>query len=131
LRHLKTPGSFGWDQTVSVVPSSSVPSYAGTSSYLLVSTYNNYLILGHGDGRNRIALLDPHASQPDRYADETVMKEVRTVLAPTHVPHTLPGSRYEWYINSVAVDPATGSAMANNEDGHLYRSVTRPGRPPR
>ncbi|HEY3479131.1 MAG TPA: hypothetical protein VGL02_09545, partial [Streptomyces sp.] len=41
-RHLTTlerPGSFGWDSTVSVVPAASVPSYAGTSSYLLVSKY--------------------------------------------------------------------------------------------
>ena len=49
------------------------------------------------------------------------MQEVRTVLAPTHVPSSPPVHVYEWCINSVAVDPATGSAMANNEDGHLYR----------
>jgi hypothetical protein len=29
--------------------------------------------------------------------------------------------RYEWCVNSIAVDPVTGSAMANSEDGHLYR----------
>ena len=121
LSHLRTPGSFGWDQTVSVVPSSSVPSYAGTSSYLLVSKYNNYLIPGHGDGRNEIALLDPGAAQKDRFSRVQVMQEVRTVLAPTQVPQQPPGAVYEWCINSVAVDPATGSAMANNEDGHLYR----------
>jgi hypothetical protein len=121
LNHLKTPGSFGWDQTVSVVPASSVPSYAGTSSYLLVSKYNNYAIGPHGDGRNEIGLLDPDASQKDRFSKVTVMKEVRTALSPIHPPHTPKGVRYEWCINSIAVDPATGSAMANNEDGHLYR----------
>jgi hypothetical protein len=121
LSKLRTPGSFGWDQTVSVVPASSVPSYTGTSSYLLVSKYNNYLAGPHGDGRNEIALLDPHASQQDRFSKVRVLREVRTVLSPVHVPHTPKGSRYEWCINSVAVDPVSGSAMANNEDGHLYR----------
>jgi hypothetical protein len=121
LSHVKTPGSFGWDQTVSVVPSSSVPSYVGTSSYLLVSKYNNYALGPHGDGRNELALLDPHAAQRDRFSRVQVMREVRTVLSPLHPPHTPKAFRYEWCINSVAVDPATGSAIANNEDGHLYR----------
>jgi hypothetical protein len=121
LRHLRTPGSFGWDQTVSVVPASSVPSYAGSSSYLLVSKYNNYFIGPNGDGRNEIALLDPGAAQKDRFSRVQVMQEVRTVLSPLHPPHTPKGARYEWCINAVAVDPVTGSAMANNEDGHLYR----------
>lgn len=121
LSDRKTPGSFGWDQTVSVMPSSAIPGYTGTSSYLLVSKYNDYLIFGHGDGRNEIALLDPAAAQQDRFSHVQVMREVRTVLAPTHVPQQPPGAVYEWCINSVAVDPATGSAMANNEDGHLYR----------
>jgi hypothetical protein len=104
-----------------VVPSSSIPSYTGSSSYLLVSKYNHYLILGHGDGHNEIALLDPGVAQQDRFSKVQVMQEVRTVLAPTHVPGTPDGSVYEWCINSVAVDPATGTALANNEDGHLYR----------
>jgi hypothetical protein len=121
LRTLKTPGSFGWDSTVSVVPASSVPSYAGGSSYLLVSKYNNYAVGPHGDGRNEIALLDPHAAQKDRFSHVQVLREVRTVLSPVHPPHTPKGSRYEWCINSIAVDPVTGSAIANNEDGHLYR----------
>ena len=121
LSTVQTPGSFGWDQTVSVVPAGSVPSYTGGSSYLLVSKYNNYLLGPHGDGRMEIALLDPHAVQRDRFSRVHVMKEVRTVLSPLHVPHTPKGTRYEWCINSVAVDPVTGSAIANNEDGHLYR----------
>jgi hypothetical protein len=121
LSRVRTPGSFGWDQTVSVVPASSVPSYTGSSSYLLVSKYNNYLIGPNGDGRNRLALLDPHAAQVDRYSSVRVLREVRTVLSPRHPPDTPTGNRYEWCINSVAVDPTTGSAIANNEDGHLYR----------
>ena len=98
-----------------------MPSYTGDSSYLVVSKYNNYHAGPHGDGRNEIALLDPHAAQKDRFSKVQVMQEVRTVLSPVHIPHTPKGSRYEWCINSVAVDPITGSAMANNEDGHLYR----------
>jgi hypothetical protein len=121
LSRVRTPGSFGWDQTVSVVPAGSVPSYTGGSSYLLVSKYNNYLLGPDGDGRNRLALLDPHAGQPDRYSDVRVLREVRTVLSPRHPPNTPRGARYEWCINSIAVDPTTGSAIANNEDGHLYR----------
>ena len=37
-----TAGSFGWDDTASIVPTSMVPSYAGTSAYLLMTKYNNY-----------------------------------------------------------------------------------------
>jgi outer membrane protein assembly factor BamB len=121
LTKARTPGSFGWDQTVAVVPSASVPSYTGSSSYLLVSKYNNYLLGPHGDGRMEIALLDPHAAQLDRFSPVQVMKEVRTALSPLHIPHTPQGTRYEWCINAVAVDPATGTVIANNEDGHLYR----------
>ncbi len=121
LTKVRTPGSFGWDQTVSVVPSTSVPSYTGGSSYLLVSKYNNYLLGPHGDGRMELALLDPHAAQRDRFSRVQVMREVRTVLSPIHPPHTPKGTRYEWCINAVAVDPVTGTAIANNEDGHLYR----------
>jgi hypothetical protein len=121
LSTVEIPGSFGWDQTVAVVPASSVPSYAGSSSYLLVSKYNNYLLGPHGDGRMEIALLDPHAAQRDRFSRVQVMREVRTALSPVHIPHSPPGTGYEWCINAVAVDPVTGSAIANNEDGHLYR----------
>ncbi len=121
LRTVRTPGSFGWDQSVSVLPATSVPSYQGSSSYLLVSKYNNYGLGPHGDGRNELALLDPHAAQQDRFSPVRVMREVRTVLSPRHPPHSPKGERYEWCVNSVAIDAATGSAIANNEDGHLYR----------
>jgi hypothetical protein len=121
LSQTKIPGSFGWDNTVSVMPASSVPLYHGTSPYLLVSKYNNYLIGPHGDGRNRVAVLDPRASQKDPYANVQTMKAVQTVLSPVHVPGTPAGSRYEWCINSAVVDPADNSVIVNSEDGIVYR----------
>ena len=36
LSTTKTPGAFGWDDTPSIVPASMVPSYHGTSTYLLM-----------------------------------------------------------------------------------------------
>jgi hypothetical protein len=122
LTHAKTPGSFGWDNTVSVLPASAVPRYQGSSPYLLVSKYNNYLGIGpHGDGRNRVAVLDPRASQRDPYADARVMKPVETILSPLHEPGTPAGARYEWCINSAVADPADSSVIVNSEAGTLYR----------
>jgi len=122
LTHAKTPGSFGWDNTVSVLPARAVPRYHGSSPYLLVSKYNNYLGIGpHGDGRNRVAVLDPRASQKDPYADAIVMKPVETILSPVHQPGTPAGARYEWCINSAVVDPADHSVIVNSEAGTLYR----------
>jgi hypothetical protein len=122
LTKVKTPGSFGWDTTVSVLPARAVPRYHGTSPYLLVSKYNNYLDIGpHGDGHNRVAVLDPRASQKDPYADARVMKAVQTVLSPVQDPGQPAGARYEWCINSAVVDPADRSVIVNSEDGTLYR----------
>jgi hypothetical protein len=122
LTQTKPPGSFGWDNTVSVLPAHAVPGYHGTSHYLLVSKYNNYCcIRPHGDGRNRVAVLDPRASQKDPYADTWVMKAVQTILSPVHVPGDPAGARYEWCINSAVVDPADDSVIVNSEDGTLYR----------
>jgi hypothetical protein len=122
LTQTKTPGSFGWDNTVSVLPARAVPGYHGTSPYLLVSKYNNYYRLGpHGNGHNEVAVLDPRASQIDPYANTRVMKAVQTILSPVHVPGEPAGARYEWCINSAVVDPTDDSVIANSEDGTLYR----------
>jgi hypothetical protein len=122
LTRTKTPGSFGWDNTVSVLPARAVPGYHGTSRYLLVSKYNNYLHTGpHGNGHNQMAVLDPRASQKDPYANVRTMKAVETILSPVHVPGEPRGARYEWCINSAAVDTADDSVIANNEDGYVYR----------
>jgi hypothetical protein len=122
LTQARLPGSFGWDNTVSVLPARAVPRYHGTSPYLLVSKYNNYLGLPpHGDGRNRVAVLDPGAGQRDPYSRIRVMKAVQTVLSPVHPPGAPAAARYEWCINSAAVDLADDSVIVNNEDGTLYR----------
>ena len=122
LTRTKTPGSFGWDDTVSVLPARAVPAYHGTSRYLLVSKYNNYLGIGpDGNGHNRVAVLDPHASQKDSYVNTRVMRAVESILSPAHVPGEPADALYEWCINSAAVDPADDSVMVNSEDGTLYR----------
>lgn len=120
LAQAKIPGSFGWDITPSVVPASMVPSYKGTSAYLIMSKYNNYGRAGTGDGKNRIAVLDPFTAQADAISGMQVMQEVLTILAPTPDPN-VPGGVIEWCINIAAIDPFTKSVLVNSEDGNLYR----------
>jgi len=117
----KIPGSFGWDDTVSVVPAAAVPSYKGKSTYLLMSKYNNYLGCGLGDGNNRIAILDPGAKQQDQYSKAKVMREVLSIQGSATVPGQRKGASYEWCINSAVVDVANKSVIANSEDGYSYR----------
>jgi hypothetical protein len=117
------PGSFGWDNTPAIVPTNMVPGYTGSSAYLLFSKYNNYA--GSGDGINKIALLDPKATQVDSYYRLTTMREVLTATGPTPDP-SYQGAEYpyavrEWCISAGAVNPATRSVYMPNEDGHLYR----------
>jgi hypothetical protein len=121
LNPVGVPGSFGWDVSPSVIPASMVPSYAGTSTYLLALKYNNYNGVGTGDGLNRLAVLDPKASQADPIIPAVqVMREVLTILGPT-LDTGSATARREWCINTMAADPARKSILANNEDGKLYR----------
>jgi hypothetical protein len=117
----RTPGSFGWDDTASVVPATAVPSYTGTSAYLLLTKYNNYKETG-GTGINQVALLDPGASQSDEYSSVNVLKEILTVNGVTADASNggLPAVR-EWCINTAAIDPFTKAAIINSEDGTVYR----------
>jgi hypothetical protein len=124
LSQAKIPGSFGWDDTPSIVPASLVSSYHGTSAYLLMTKYNNYAGIGTGDGHNRIAILDPNATEKDPVLSAVnVMKEVITILGVTPDPEfpNFPGAVREWCINAAAVDPVSKSVLANSEDGKLYR----------
>jgi hypothetical protein len=102
------------------VPARAVGGYTGSSTYLLMTKYNNYRDMGTGDGENKIAILDPNATQRDEYGAKhiSVMKEVDTILGPTPTPN---GGVYEWCINSAAVDANTASVFAGSEDGHFYR----------
>jgi hypothetical protein len=97
-----------------------VPAYSGTSAYLLGVKYNNYEGTGTGDGRNRIAVIDPNASQTDPISGVPIMKEVLTILGPTFETGSTTAVK-EWCINTMAVDPASSSILANSEDGWLYR----------
>lgn len=124
LAVLKTPGSFGWDDTASIVPAGVVAGYTGKSAYLILTKYNNYANSGAGDGVNKMAVLDPNAGMQDEYSTSpvTVMAEVITVTGPT--PKLTPGfpnAVKEWCINTAAVDPFTSSAIVNSEDGVVYR----------
>lgn len=125
LSQQKIPGSFGWDDTASIVDASMVPSYHGSSKYLLMTKYNNYAFINLGDGLNRVAILDPNDTEPDPVIPATtVMKEVLTILGPTPDPNFdqfLPGAVREWCINTAVVDPKTKSVLVNSEDGNLYR----------
>jgi len=101
-----------------------VDSYKGTSAYLLMCKYNNYAGVGTGDGINKIAILDPNATEPDIvYSTVKVMNEVLTITGITPDPDfpEFPGAVREWCINAAAVDPVTKAIMANSEDGYLYR----------
>ena len=121
LNPVGAPGSFGWDVSPTVIPASVVPAYGGTSTYLLAQKYNNYAGTGTGDGLNRMAVLDPMASQTDAITPNVqVMREVMTILGPTRDGVTA-NSRREWCINTMAADPQRRSVLANNEDGILYR----------
>lgn len=125
LAQTKTPGAFGWDDTASVVPASAVPSYHGSSKYLLLTKYNNYAgyFIG-GNGLNKVAILDPNDSMNDPISSTTVMREVITVLGVTPDPEYVadfPGAVREWCINTAAVDPITKCAIINSEDGKVYR----------
>ena len=140
----KTAGAFGWDDTGAIVPASMVPGYSGTSTYLICTKYNNYAdTYAYGDGANKIAILDPNATETYTIqygvdnpggvmvgdntsgtttgASYTTMKEILTVLGITsNAGNGLEGVR-EWCVNTVAMDVPGKAAIVNSEDGHCYR----------
>ncbi|WP_435010240.1 hypothetical protein P12x_001490 [Tundrisphaera lichenicola] len=120
LATAKTPSAFGWDITPSIVPASAVASYDGSSSYLVLTKYNNYAGAG-GDGQNRMAILDPNDSEIDPVRGAMSMKVVISVLGPTPDPEYGGNAVREWCVNSTAVDPFNKCAVVNSEDGNVYR----------
>ena len=127
LTQTKTPGGFGWDSTAAIVPAAAVPSYAGTSPYLVFTKYNDYAGFDGGEGVHRIAVLDPNDTMVEAHASSNgtlVMKEILAIVGPTPDPEKFPqfpDAVKEWCINAAAVDPLTKSVMVNSEDGKLYR----------
>ncbi len=119
----KIPGSFGWDDTPTVVPRIMVPSYTGTSSYLLMCKYNNYAGVG-GDGNNKIAVIDPSSSAMDPIAGIPTGKVILSISGPTlddEFQSSHPGAVREWCVNSAAVDVPKSCIIVSSEDGVLYR----------
>ena len=114
-----------------------VPSYHGTSTYLLMAKYNNYDHTGTGDGQNKVAILDPNnETETDPITGVTVMNPVLSILGPTPDPDN-PGGVREWCINAAAVDPATDSVLRQQRGRHtlslepLTNTFTQKIHPPR
>lgn len=128
-------GAFGWDDTPSIVPVSAVPDYHGSSSYLILTKYNNYY-MGPGDGgngRNHLAILDPNVSgSTDWQSGLAVMSEIHLITGvtcdsdfysctPTTNVNDPSVPVREWCINAAAIDVAGRCAVVNSEDGHAYK----------
>ncbi len=117
--------TFGAHNAPSIVPAAMVPSYAGASSSLLMTKYNNYRGVGTGNGVNQLAVIDPHATQIDPISGRTIMKEILTIAGSTLEAGSAIAVK-EWCINTAAVDPPRKSILVNSEDGYLYRWISRP-----
>ena len=125
LAHAKTPGSFGWDTTAAVVPRNLIAGYSGSSSYLILTKYNNYAGAGTGDGVNKVAVLDPNVTMPDPIVSSVlVMKEVITVTGVT-TEGVAPAVK-EWCINTAAIDPFTKSRSLTARTGPCIVGTSPP-----
>ncbi len=124
----KTPGAFGWDDTCAIVPSSMVSAYHGSSTYLIMTKYNNYAGLGSGDGVNRVAILDSKGKSKDPVTGIDILPEVISITGQTPDLNAIaggyPNAVREWCINTAAVDTVSKSIIVNSEDGVLYRWST-------
>lgn len=94
-----------------------MPSYTGTSTYLLLTKYNNYKEFG--DGLNYTSITDPTQAMTDPITGVPVMNVVMEQLGPA-LDGAGPAVR-EWRINRAAIDPERKSAIVNSEDGANYK----------
>jgi hypothetical protein len=94
-------------QTVSVVPTSMVQGYRGTSSYLVAAVYNSQ---GGAGLPVRLALFDPNRSGERRASGVAVMREQTSI-----------GAQQGWISRPIAVDPSSGSIFAVNQNKQLVR----------
>jgi Bacterial Ig-like domain (group 3) len=124
----KTPGAFGWDNTPAIVSSSLVSSYTGSSAYLLLSNYNDYVGQMDGQGVNKVALLDPTATETDSHSSSnglSVMREILDATGPTpdaaNQNSTFPSAVLPWLGNAFAVNAPTKTVILPSSDGNLYR----------
>jgi large repetitive protein len=124
----KTPGAFGWDNTPAIVSTSMVSSYTGSSAYLLLSNYNDYVGQVDGQGVNKVALLDPNATEIDSHPSSnglSVMREILDAASPTpdaaNQNSTFPSAMLPWLGNAFAVNAPTKTVILPSSDGNLYR----------
>ena len=78
--------------------------------------YNNYAGIATGNDHNKIAILDPNATERDPIDHKT-----RSCMTPDPDFPGFTGGVREWCIDTAAVDPFGKSVLANSEDGKLYR----------
>jgi hypothetical protein len=87
-----------------VVAKAIVPSYQGSSSYLLLTKYNNYADPGiGGNGRNYVAVTDPNNSMADIVTGVSVMNVVIEQIGPTTTRRR--DSRPERFANGASIAP--------------------------
>ena len=120
LTREKIPGSFGGTRLCPWCPLSAVPSYHGSSPYLLVSKYDNYIFGRAGKRSQRSCRAGSGVSQKDPLLQGQDHEVQTSILSPDQSPGR-PPARYEWCMNSAVVDTADDSVFVNSEDGILYR----------
>ena len=97
-----------------------VPSYTGSSTYLLMTKYNNYCGSGSATGKMKSPFSIPTPPSTIRLFKHAGHEG--SARPPwSNSRSGLSGGYKEWCINTAAVDPFTKSVMANSEDGSLYR----------
>ena len=106
LTQTKTPGSFGWDDTASVVPANCGAVIHRRIALSDPDEVQQLCRIGSGDGVNKVAVLDPSAPcrMSTRARPVTVMQEVITVTGVTPDPAARPAGRRERVVHQYRGD---------------------------